>query len=169
MQLSAPSWLGGRFGIAQDGRVDLTSSMVLLQHVGLLFVCFPGSFSGGLIMVAALPMASYSQPIIGLALLQNLTTPHLAIITLGGIGLVWSGAITRGWADVAYGVQWRPWLFLLVVILTWTYTTYGYNLYFNQGHYWDRALLLLFAIAIWWRPAFFAALLRAPDRHHGAI
>ncbi len=39
-----------------------------------------------------------------------------------------------------------------VAVLTWAASTYDYNMYFNQGHWVDRAALVALAAACWWRP-----------------
>lgn len=39
-------------------------------------------------------------------------------------------------------------------ILAWTYSSYDYNMYFNQGHIIERLALLVFIPLIWWRPIF---------------
>ena len=38
--------------------------------------------------------------------------------------------------------------------MAWHFSTYGYNYYLDQGHYLDRALLLVLAALVWWRPLF---------------
>lgn len=51
----------------------------------------------------------------------------------------------------------RPIRFFLVVVaftLTWYFSTYSTNFYFNQFHLPDRILLVLFCIGVYWKPIF---------------
>ena len=104
--------------------------------------------------VARLPESSYFQPSITLELLRHAGLLHIAVILLVAGLLIWRKSPAWRWTDITHGERWRPWLLLLVTILLWTYTTYDYNLYFDQGHYWDRILVLALAAAVVWRPIF---------------
>ncbi len=81
----------------------------------------------------------------------------------------WPVAVLAVVASVAAMVRWRtfgprwpttgPFPLRLVVVLpaavlTWAYTTYDYNLYFDRGHAIDRILLLVLFVALVWRPVF---------------
>lgn len=104
--------------------------------------------------VAHLPESSYFRPLVSLELLRNLGFVQLVAMLLAVGLLIWRRAHGWRWADMDNGERWRPWLLLIVVILAWTYTTYDYNLYFDQAHNWDRLLLLVLAAAVVWRPVF---------------
>lgn len=58
------------------------------------------------------------------------------------------------WSKLAYGSSLRWLVVVATAILAWEYATYDFNLYFNQAHFLDRSLLLLFIPLIWWRPVF---------------
>lgn len=58
------------------------------------------------------------------------------------------------WSKLAYGSSLRLLVVVATAILAWEYATYDFNLYFNQSHFLDRSLLLLFIPLIWWRPVF---------------
>jgi hypothetical protein len=102
--------------------------------------------------VGHLPESSYVRPLIALELFRNLGLLQFTLLALGAALLIWKKALAWRYKDIVHGERWRPWLLLIVSMLAWTYVTYDYNLYYNQGHDWDRILLLVLAVAAVWRP-----------------
>lgn len=57
------------------------------------------------------------------------------------------------WSDY----EWSSWRYLTVVLslgLAWGFSFYGYNYFFDRGHYLDRAVIVLLAVATFYNPAF---------------
>ncbi|MDC0004867.1 hypothetical protein OAE04_00685, partial [bacterium] len=66
---------------------------------------------------------------------------------------LWNWKIFR-WKNFKYH-NWIKGLGLFVgFLLTWELITYEYNFYFNQGFYFDRILLLVFLVGIYFHPLF---------------
>lgn len=118
-----------------------------------LFVLFL-ALQGWILSVGRLAEASYFRPFITLELFRSPTLFQLILLLVVVGLLVWKRAATWRWTDLDRGEQWRPWILLIVAILTWSYATYDYNLYYSQGHVADRIFLVLLASAAIWRPAF---------------
>lgn len=57
------------------------------------------------------------------------------------------------WSDFDWW-QWRYLIGFYTLCLSWAFSTYGYNYFFNQGHYLDRLLVLAVGIATLLTPAF---------------
>jgi hypothetical protein len=58
------------------------------------------------------------------------------------------------WSALEHGKGLRILVMIAVFIITWAFTSYGYNYYFNQSHYWDRLLLIGLAILVYINPIF---------------
>ncbi|HFA47623.1 MAG TPA: hypothetical protein ENJ95_01240, partial [Bacteroidetes bacterium] len=54
------------------------------------------------------------------------------------------------WEVFNHGKSVRFLVVLATVILAWVFSTYDFNLYFNQGHYIDRLLLLGLVLLVYW-------------------
>jgi hypothetical protein len=108
--------------------------------------------------VAHLPMEGYRQPVIALEICRSILFNPLYTLSAAALAL---GALR-------YARQlWRPWdqafdhgralRWLVVIMLSmsaWTFATYDFNLYYNQPHALDRALLIGLAVLTVWRPIF---------------
>lgn len=104
-----------------------------------------------------LSLSSYQQPVILIELLKNLfETPLLAAgtIILLGTGAVRVQAIWNDWSFFDNGQRLRVFVLCVVAIAAWTFSTYDYNLYFNQSHFIDRLALLVLALLSWRKPVF---------------
>jgi ABC-type multidrug transport system fused ATPase/permease subunit len=56
-----------------------------------------------------------------------------------------------------HSYQWIRWIVVVIAaVLTWDHSTYNYNYYFDQAHYFDRVLLIALTVLIWKHPAFIA-------------
>jgi hypothetical protein len=58
------------------------------------------------------------------------------------------------WDALEHGKGLRVLVMVAVFILTWAFSTYGYNYYFNQPHYFDRLLLVFLALLVYVNPIF---------------
>ncbi len=117
-----------------------------------------------------LPQASYEQPVISIELSKRLLSllfqPFLffglVLILILGIFL----SIRYSWLKESYPRFWHGWsifdsstklrwfIILVALILAWSFATYNYNYFFNQGHYLDRILLVGLVSLIYWKPVF---------------
>ena len=117
-----------------------------------------------------LPQASYKQPIIFIELSKRLLSllfqPSnffwLVPILLIGIFL----SVRSPWFQERYRCFWHGWsifdssttlrrfITLVALILAWSFATYDYNYFFNQGHYIDRVLLVGLVPLLYWKPVF---------------
>lgn len=63
------------------------------------------------------------------------------------------------WPRLAKGAWLRFFVAFVCIMFAWTYSTYGYNLYLDQPHTFDRIVLLLMAGLVIYHPAFLALFL----------
>lgn len=82
----------------------------------------------------------------------------LWIVTAAFFGyLIYKGRLedlSQRWSCFENGRE-LGWLTTLIAgILVWSYSFYDYNLYYNNGHYFERLLLLGFGVGLIWRPVF---------------
>lgn len=101
-----------------------------------------------------LPQASYSQPFIIVELVKRMLSHPLPGLIVA-LFIFWRyRSLSLKWSALEYGEGLRHFVTLLAFILAWTFATYDYNLYFAQGHYLDRVLLVLLAVLVYLRPIF---------------
>ncbi len=58
------------------------------------------------------------------------------------------------WVEFERGHSLRVIIFLIAAILTWKYSFYDYNLFYDRGHFLDRVILISLALFILLRPIF---------------
>jgi hypothetical protein len=58
------------------------------------------------------------------------------------------------WEAVEGGVPLRFFVGGLAIVLAWSGAGYAYNAWYDQAHLADRAILVVLAALVWWRPAF---------------
>ncbi|MGB8223343.1 MAG: hypothetical protein WCF10_12235, partial [Polyangiales bacterium] len=108
------------------------------------------------------PAAIYEQPnilwsmlksdysaLIGGARRQNPVVPQLLFLLLP-TALILTARVRIRWDQWDNGKALRNLVMTLLIILTWSATTFDYNIYLNQGHFLDR-LLAIFLTALCWR------------------
>lgn len=81
------------------------------------------------------------------------TQPIIFILTILFLGF-YNKKLLVGWNTFGGNHSIRNFLFIVTVTLTWYFSTYGTNYYFNQFHLPDRILLILFCIGVYWKPLF---------------
>ena len=117
-----------------------------------------------------LPQASYGQPIILIELSKRLLglllkpfsffwlVPILLLGIFLSVRYSWLQKCYRrlwpGWSIFEFDTTLRRFITLIAFILAWSFATYDYNYFFNQGHYLDRVLLLSLVPLIYWQPVF---------------
>ena len=131
---------------------DFRSFLIRLGSILFLYV-----FLDRLLMrVSRIPLESFQEPFIYFAFLKNFVTDRYVIFLVPLILFLFffRRNLLASWADFPKGRPIRFFIVLTTAILVWSFSTYDYNFFYNQGHYIDRFLLVLFLILIYWRPVF---------------
>ena len=97
---------------------------------------------------------SYGRPYLFLELLARLGALKLSLALIVLAVLVRYGRLLQPWGALEFGGRLRWFIVFLAALLAWPFSTYGYNFYFDQGHYADRALLVVLLALVWLRPVF---------------
>ena len=108
----------------------------------------------GIMQTAGLGQDAYNQPFIVVELIKNFMGPQLVIWMFVFIHVVRSRSIWQSWSSFENGATIRWVITFIAIILGWSFSTYDYNLYFNQGHHLDRIFVLSLIPCIFWRPFF---------------
>lgn len=99
----------------------------------------------------------YREPFILAAMLRGADPLLLA----GLAAMLLAAAVRLGfrapWSALEGGAALRLPVVLIAFPIVWTYTTYGYNFFFDQAHVADRAVLLALFLLTLMRPVFLAA------------
>ena len=130
---------------------------ITLQSVGLMIAAFVVS-KMVLFSWTKLPEAAYFSPSILGAMCLNWRSA-LAVVAVGVF--VYQGWSRLRWADLDPGIALRCFMGIVAGTLAWTFSVYDYNLYYDQGHYLERVLLVALWAGSLWRPVLivpFAAL-----------
>lgn len=110
-----------------------------------------------ILTLTALPQESYFESFLFIELLNNTFSSPLLILLSSlviGFSILRIRPLWIPWSQLEHSKYIRPFILLLAALLSWWYTTYDYNLYVNQSHYYDRFLIIALAILIAWRPFF---------------
>ena len=124
----------------------------VLKHLSFL-LAFVGLDWIFLSFLSKLPYEAYEQPNILWQTFQFTFLSKKAIIALPLLGyiVVFGKKLAAPWSAFG-GSPVRIWITVLAALLAWIYSSYDYNLYYGQGHYADRFLLIILAILVYWRP-----------------
>lgn len=96
-----------------------------------------------------LPEQAYFSTSILVAMCQN----WRSALTVLAVGLfVWHGWSRLRWKELDPGISLRCFIGVIAGTLAWTFSVYDYNLYYDQGHYADRFILLALFAGSLWRP-----------------
>ncbi len=144
---------GNRFAklIYNESDSGLSGLTILALRLAILLGMFI-LLDQWLLSVTQLPVASYFEPIITLEFLRELGLVNYALAGILLLALTMRGQLWRGWSHDMQPV--RVLVVLVCLLLAWWFTTYDYNLYFNQGHFLDRGLIIGFALLVMWKPVF---------------
>lgn len=139
----------------QRGDVQFVAHVCLL--LGLFMVVRP-------IFAAAIPEQAYAAPsvlwdifardvdtLLAAARRQRPTYPRLAFLILPTLLLLLSKQRIR-WSQWQQGEVLRGLIFCFVFTMGWASTTFDYNMYFDRGHFLDRAAILILGVLAWHRP-----------------
>jgi hypothetical protein len=108
----------------------------------------------GLCWMSTLPFGAYYKTSISLELLKKVFQNIYIVIGFTAAIAIFRKKIFIAWSSFEKGKTIRFFIFITAVILAWYYSTYNYNFYFNQSHFFDRIILVLLAFAIYFRPLF---------------
>ena len=103
-----------------------------------------------------IPTEKYSQSIIGWEFLKTLFSNIKNIVWLPLILVLvffWR-RLNTPWQAFSHHKTLRILSVTSTALLAWVFSTYDFNLYYNQAHYFDRILLLIFIPLVWRRPIF---------------
>jgi len=131
---------------------DLKSFLVRIGSVLFLYVILDRF----LMKITNLSFVNYQEPFIYFAFLKHIfTTWYLLFVITSAFGLfMFRKNIFCSWTDFPKGKHIRFLVIIASGTLTWVFATYNYNLYYDQGHYFDRFLLFIFLLFVYWRPIF---------------
>jgi hypothetical protein len=102
----------------------------------------------------------YSQPIILVAALKVFPVQAVLVIT---IVLLLLNYTSTSWNRFYSHLNWKRWnddfklrgfIVFVALILAWAFSTYEFNSYYGQPHYFDRIFLIVLALLIWINPIF---------------
>ncbi len=131
---------------------DLKSFLVRIGSVLFLYVILDRF----LMKITKLSFVNYQEPFIYFTFLKHIFTSWylLLVITLAFSLFMFRKNLFCSWTDFPKGKLIRFLVIIASGTLTWVFATYNYNLYYDQGHYFDRLLLFIFLLSIYWRPIF---------------
>ena len=128
-------------------------TLYLFVRISIFVGLFTLSYRA-LLSVTHLPVASYGESILVFELLQHLGPLLVAVVVALTALLIRYGNLLIPWSAIEHGREIRFTIVFLAALVAWPFCTYGYNLYFDQGHYFDRFLLAALVPLIFVRPAF---------------
>jgi hypothetical protein len=82
---------------------------------------------------------------------QRPAVPHLLFLVIPTVLILASGRPIR-WSRWESGASLRAFVMTLLLMMAWAGSTFDYNLYLNQGHAWDRLLLIALTALSWRSP-----------------
>lgn len=135
------------FAASETGSLIRSFSLMIVTYLGVRTLLFKGT---------KLPEAAYFLSSITGAMLLRWPSA-LALVAVSY--LVWQGWSRLRWAELDQGQALRCFIGVLAGTLAWTFSVYDYNLYYGQGHYLDRLLLVGLFIGSLWRPVLVAPFL----------
>ncbi|MBM1106806.1 hypothetical protein JQC67_11700 [Aurantibacter crassamenti] len=112
-----------------------------------------------LFRITSLPFDSYSSTFIYWEFLKKIgSTIYIPILCILLV-IIYAKHVVIPWKSFEKGNQIRLFLTAIGLILTWIFSTYNYNYYFDQWHVYDRILLCATALLIFYRPIFVVSFL----------
>lgn len=100
---------------------------------------------------ASLPEAYYTAPFV-LAKVIDADIGRVAFVAIPTYLLFVTRTGLR-WIDIDDGKKYRNFIIAVLLLLVWPNLTREYNFYYDQPHTWDRVVLLLLMLAVWFTPA----------------
>ncbi len=138
-----------------------TSLTTLNDKIGfIIFMCLTVGLyyilDNGIRTVSALPISTYSKPIISFELIKRLFTEKTLFISipLMLLLLVFRKSLNLSWHKLEGAMAVRGVVIFMASLLTLCYVTIDVNLYFDYTYTYDRILLVVLVFCIYWRPIF---------------
>ena len=129
-----------------------------LSGIGILVVVFY-ALDRLVERACALPESAYYGTTVMGGFARKIADPGIAtvgllcVVVAFVVDALWKRSFWVRWADFEYGARLRLLAITLATLLAWSFSSYSLNLYFDQGHVWDRALLVVLLLVVYWRPA----------------
>jgi len=140
--------LGSDIPYERTGRGEwpFLTEVAYIVVIVILYLILNLAFFG----IIKLPASVYFQSIIT----GQLWRYPIIFLFLLGMAVPVLGYNQLRWTQFENGRSLRLTIFFIALILAWAFATYDYNHFYNQAHYFDRFLLLLFAAFILLHPIF---------------
>lgn len=134
------------------------STSTLFWYLLRLFIILCGFFliNRGVIFITKLPTESYSESILAFSFLKHVVASKKLLVFLIVLPffIFYRKRLLAKWGDFDRGKSLRTLFLLIGGILTWMFSLYEYNFFYDQSHLWDRLLLIVCLILIYIRPVF---------------
>ncbi len=137
--------------------ISLTLKLFIYKTAGLS----ERSYFAASIFFELLLNSGYFLLLVGGVLAANLIFARLnlpSLQTISGenvsIGKNFLNNFLQEWQAFQHGRSLRIFITAVAIILTWIFATYSINFYYNQSHWLDRLILILFCLGVYWRPVF---------------
>lgn len=127
------------------GKIFISIAMLVFMFMLLSKVVYKFS---------SLPESAYFSSSIALGILDRTGIALTAAFGVMMLLLAKYGFLLSRWQTLQQGQLIRYFVCMCACLLTWFLCSYGYNFYLNEGHYFDRFLIIAFLLLLWWRPAF---------------
>ena len=101
-----------------------------------------------------LEAAGYGEPLLVLELVRQRWIIVVPLVVVAAAAAWMTKSVGPPWPKLERGWSLAVPVGVAIATLTWAFSFYEYNLYFDRGHMFDRVLLMAFAILAVWRPIF---------------
>lgn len=137
----------------ENNSVNKESWKSLIPRIALLVLIY-FLLDKGLFRITTIPFSSYYGDFIYLEFLKKMILQIYPVIVVLFVLIKFNTKLLVKWSNFEKGKTVRLFIIITTAILTWVYSTYDFNLYFNEAHHLDRFLLIITGILIYWRPIF---------------
>ena len=137
--------------IHKDTNSGLTNLALLVLRMAVLIGMFI-LLDRYLLLVTQIPETAYFEPVIFIQVISRLSLVNIALLVIPLLMLSARGRLWRNWSKEMQSI--RVLVGVVCLLLAWWFATYDYNLYFDQGHYVDRILIIGLALLVIWKPGF---------------
>jgi hypothetical protein len=128
----------------------ITGFLFALAQISVILVTYP-LLHALYFNLAYLPEKAYFEPFVTPQIFAQPLDLLIEVFLLTAI--LFLGYKRLHWHDFEQGKILKYFILFLSLVLAWTFSTYDYNLYYNQAHYLDRFLLILLGLLVWFHPA----------------
>jgi hypothetical protein len=141
------TYISNKLSLNIQDWIKITSQILLILIV--YFIVHRGLF-----WLTTLPFEAYYNDFIYVEFLKRIVgKPYLLILLIIGLGY-YNKKLFMPWRNFGDTNLIRNFLLIVSLALTWFFSTYGTNFYFNQVHSLDRILLVILFLCSFWKPFF---------------